>query len=186
MNTTLSMDLCLKSDSTRDFTESDFRLLVVDDECSIRELIAEALGDTGYVVETAANATEAVEKLHRQHYDLLLTDYNMPRITGLDLISQMRAEGSDIPVILMTGRTAELLAEHPDLQVSVVLPKPFMIEELLGVVSNVLGSILPTPPSAAPTGFRLPHQPHFHPGETPSRKSAAIPQNWLNFKKAHI
>ena len=134
------MDLCLSSESTGDYAESVFRILVVDDECSIRELIVETLGEAGYAVESAASAMEALEKLHGQHHDLLLTDYHMPRKTGLELISQIRAEGLDIPTVLMTGRTAELLAEHPDLKVSVVLPKPFMLEELLGVLSNVLGS----------------------------------------------
>ena len=143
MTTTLSIDLRLESDGVREFLESDFRILVVDDECSIRELIAGTLEESGYTVETAANAAEALDKLHGQRCDLLLTDYSMPRKTGLDLISQMRAEGLDIPVVLMTGRTAELLAERPYLQVNVLLPKPFMIDELLGVLANVLGSINP-------------------------------------------
>jgi CheY-like chemotaxis protein len=140
MTTTLSMDLCLNSESSRDYAESDYRILVVDDEFSIRELVSETLGEAGYRVETAANAMEALEKLHSEHYDLLLTDYHMPRKSGLELIIQIRAEGLDMPAVLMTGRSAELLALYPDLQVSVVLPKPFMIDELLGVVSNVLDS----------------------------------------------
>jgi CheY-like chemotaxis protein len=163
------MDLCLKSDSNSDFSESNFRILVVDDECSIRELIAEALGDAGYAVETAASAMEAMEKLHNRHHDLLLTDYNMPRKTGLDLISQIRSEDIDIPVVLMTGRTAELLAEHPQLQVSVVLPKPFMIEELLGVVANLLGPTKSTLTSVAPPGLHLADKAHFYPGRPAPR-----------------
>jgi CheY-like chemotaxis protein len=161
MTTTLSMDLCLESESTGDDPESPFRILVVDDECSIRELIAETLGEAGYVVETAANALEALERLHGRHHDLLLTDYHMPRMNGLELISRIRAEGLDIPAVLMTGRSADLLAQYPDLPVSSVLSKPFMIDELLDVILRALASGKHTQAPAAPAKSHPPRHAEY-------------------------
>lgn len=145
MISSLSMDFALQAEC-RQTQDQDriYSILVVDDECSLREFITEALRDAEYVVDSAANATEALEKLHRGHFDLLLTDYHMPRKTGLDLIHQMRADGLEIPVIMMTGRTGELLAEHPDLQVNAMLSKPFMLAELIDLTASVLHSVADT------------------------------------------
>ncbi len=135
------MDVAAKPERHQNFLESDFRILIVDDEPSLREFVADALGGAGYAVETAADATQAPEKLHCQHFDLLLTDFHMPRKSGLDLILEMRTDGQDIPAILMSGRPAELFAEHPGLQVSALLSKPFMLSELLDVTASVLRSV---------------------------------------------
>lgn len=154
MISTLSIDVAMKPELRQDLLDYDFRILVVDDEYTIRDFVAGVLGDAGYAVETAANAAEALEKIHEQHFDLLLTDYQMPRKTGFELISQMRADGREIPVVMMTGRTAELFAKHPDIQVSAVLSKPFMLSELLDLTASVLRSIgqtATTSPKPSPT-----------------------------------
>ena len=137
MISTLSMDFSLQADPQAPI----HRILIVDDDCSLREFVAEALRDADYLVDTAANFAEAVEKLHDSHFDLLLTDYHMPRKTGVDLIHQMRTDGMEIPVIVMTGRIEELQAEHPDLQVSALLSKPFMLSELIDLTASVIRSI---------------------------------------------
>lgn len=154
MISTLATDIAMKPEHLQDFTESDFRILVVDDESSLRNFVASALAGAGYLVDTAGNATEALEKLHCGNFDFLLTDYHMPRKTGIDLIRQMRADGLEIPTVLMTGRPAELFTEHPGLQVNAVLSKPFMLSELLDITASVLRSIgnteglPPTPPAS--------------------------------------
>jgi CheY-like chemotaxis protein len=118
--------------------KSTLRLLVVDDEVSIREFIAEALDSCDYRVETAENGAIALEKLRSATFDALLTDYRMPKGTGWELIMQMRSEGIHIPTIMMTGQSGELLARHLDLQVNALVEKPFLIQELLDVLENVL------------------------------------------------
>lgn len=118
--------------------KSTLRLLVVDDEVSIREFIAEALDCCNYKVETAENGAIAMEKLRTENFDALLTDYRMPKGTGWELIMRMRSEGIHIPTVMMTGQSGELLAKHPDLQVNALIEKPFMIQELLDVLENVL------------------------------------------------
>ena len=120
------------------------RILVVDDEISIREFIAEMLVDFDYEVETAGSAAGALEKLLTTDFDALLTDYHMPKGTGKDLVLQMRSEGIHIPTIMMTGQTKDLLIRHPDLQVNALLEKPFLIQELLDVLANVLESEIPS------------------------------------------
>jgi len=122
-----------------------YRVLVVDDEVSIREFIAEALCYCDYKVDTADNAISAFEKLQTENFDALITDYHMPKRTGGELVRQMRSVGMNIPTVLMTGQTRELLTRHPDLQVNALLEKPFMIQELLDVLANVLQPATPSP-----------------------------------------
>jgi len=76
-----------------------YRVLVVDDEVSIREFIAEALCYCDYKVDTADNAISAFEKLQTENFDALITDYHMPKRTGGELVRQMRSgyEHSDRP-----------------------------------------------------------------------------------------
>jgi CheY-like chemotaxis protein len=69
-----------------------------------------ALSLYGYSANTAANGALALNELHRSHYDLVLTDLNMPQMSGTELIQQMRAEGNSIPVILTSGNS---MAEIP-------------------------------------------------------------------------
>lgn len=114
------------------------RILIVDDEAGIRDFIAEVLNETDYIAEAAVNGDIALKKLRDDHYDLLLVDYHMPRMTGCELISEMRAAGIHIPVVLMTGHCGELMAYHPDLQVNAILEKPFLIHELMGILASVL------------------------------------------------
>ncbi len=114
------------------------RILIVDDEAGICGFIAELLNENDYVADTGASADIALKKLRTGQYDLLLTDYHMPRMTGCELISEMRAAGIHIPVILMSGHSGDLLAHHPDLQVNAVLDKPFLIQELMDALTSVL------------------------------------------------
>jgi two-component system OmpR family response regulator len=114
------------------------RILIVDDEASICDFIAEVLNESNFTADKAASAGEALRMLQDRHYDVLLTDYHMPKMTGSELISKLRSDGIDIPVVLMTGQRDELLARYPDLQVNAVLGKPFMIEEMLDVLARVL------------------------------------------------
>ena len=121
-----------------------FRILLVDDDVQARELNASGLINFGYRVDTAPDGATAWKALQDVRYDLLITDTDnrMPRVTGLELIKQLRAENGTLPVILASGTVpAEELKRHPWLQLDATLPKPFTISQLLDTVKTVLSTV---------------------------------------------
>ena len=115
------------------------RILVVDDDRDIRQLCVDALIGSGYRVDTAEDAVAGWQLLRANSYDLLLTDNNMPMVSGIELIAKLRSTHMDIPVVLASGAipTAEI-DRNPSLQLATTLLKPFTIDELLDTVENVL------------------------------------------------
>src|SRR6202008_4348665 len=79
------------------------RILVVDDEASIRDLLAKTLALAEYDVDTAADATSALDRMRTGAYDLMIADLKMPGMDGLTLIRQAKRIKSDLPVIIITG-----------------------------------------------------------------------------------
>lgn len=120
-------------------TNSPHRILVVDDEICIRRVSAEVLAFSGYQVLAVEDGAIAWEALQANSYDLLITDHNMPRLTGVELVKKLHAARMALPVILVTGAPpTEELKRHPWLQIDATLLKPFTVEELLGTVTKVL------------------------------------------------
>jgi CheY-like chemotaxis protein len=114
------------------------RILVVDDELVIRLTVAYQLMRSGHQVDTAEDGKAAWEALQSERYDLLITDHNMPKVSGLELVKKLRAADAALPVILMSGAMPEEeLHQHPWLQLAATLPKPFTGDELLGIVERV-------------------------------------------------
>jgi DNA-binding response OmpR family regulator len=115
------------------------RILVVDDDSDIRQLSTEVLIHSGYVVDAAADGAAAWEALQIKAFNLLITDHNMPRLTGIELVKKLRSARMALPVILVTGKLpVEELAQNPSLQLAALLPKPFSVAELLETVRAVL------------------------------------------------
>lgn len=79
------------------------RILVVDDESSIRLLYSHELSDEGYEITTAASATEAIEALQKNEFDLILLDIKLKNESGLDLLQKIVKERHNLPVILCTA-----------------------------------------------------------------------------------
>jgi DNA-binding response OmpR family regulator len=121
-------------------THASHRILVVDDDPYICHLSAEVLIRHGYEVNAAGDGAAAWEALNANRYDLLITDNNMPRLTGVELVRKLRSARMALPVIMATtGRLpAEALAQNPPLQLAAMLSKPFSIVELLETVKKVL------------------------------------------------
>jgi DNA-binding NtrC family response regulator len=86
-------------------------VLVVDDEEVVRRACARVLARHGFSVGTAADAEAALAELRGRTYDAVLSDVSMPGLSGIDLVKRLRAEGDDIPVVLMTGEP-RLLSLH--------------------------------------------------------------------------
>ncbi len=115
------------------------RILVVDDEPLICRLSAELLTDAGYRVDTAEDGATAWPLLQFKNYSLLITDNEMPNLTGIDLLIQMRSAHISLPAIMVSATPpTEELRQNLWLQSILILPKPYYIEELLGVVRMVL------------------------------------------------
>jgi len=116
------------------------RILVVDDEPSIRHLLQQVLAGEYWSVETAGTAIEALGKLEQAPCDLAIVDLLLPEINGLDLAEAIRVLDPGTPVILMTAygtATFESIAAHP--AISHYLHKPFDLERLLVLVRGTLG-----------------------------------------------
>jgi DNA-binding response OmpR family regulator len=115
------------------------RILLVDDDVYARELNTGVLTRAGYDVDTAEDGADGWKALKRQPYDLLITDNRMPRVTGLELIKQLRSQDMTLPVILASGTApTEELRRHPWLLLDATLPKPYSIAELVDTVRQVL------------------------------------------------
>jgi two-component system OmpR family response regulator len=113
------------------------RILVVDDEDEIRRINTIILRDAGYNVESATDGAAAWDALQLNHYDLLLTDNNMPKMTGLELIENLHAAHIRLPVIMVTGNLPPHTPGQATL-IEAVLLKPYSADELLARVRNVL------------------------------------------------
>lgn len=115
------------------------RILVIDDEEIIHDSLKRILGRQGHQVDGAFGAPEALELLSSQTYDLVITDLMMPEINGIELMERMRAEGRDVPVLMITGYpTIRTAVQALRLGAVDYLSKPFTRQELLGPVNRTL------------------------------------------------
>ena len=115
------------------------RILVAEDDEDIRRLNTEALLQSGYQVDGAEHGAAAWESLQLKRYHLLITDNDMPMLTGVGLLKKLRAARMDLPVIMATGTVpADEFTRNPALLPAAVLIKPYTIDELLGAVREVL------------------------------------------------
>jgi DNA-binding response OmpR family regulator len=116
------------------------RVLVVDDEASIRELLSKTLALAEYEVDTAPDGRSAIERLRLGHYDLLIADLKMPGLDGLSLIREAKRLKSELPVIIITGFSTESSAiEAVNLGVAGYLTKPFRVPQVLAAAARALG-----------------------------------------------
>jgi two-component system alkaline phosphatase synthesis response regulator PhoP len=123
------------------------RILVVEDDGDIRRLNAEVLAHSGYHVDAAEDGAVAWDTLQRNRYDLMVTDNDMPKVSGVELLHKLHAADMALPVIMATGQLPEEeFTRHPWLQPAAILIKPYSFKELLEMVRNVLRT---TPHSAA-------------------------------------
>lgn len=126
---------------SRNAKNSVRRILAVDEDHDIRLLYADALTGAGYQVEFAADGLAAWEALQARHYDLLITEHAMPKLTGMELVRKLRAAHMALPVVMAAGRLpAHELTRNPTLQLAAVLMKPFAIDVLLDTVKFVLSA----------------------------------------------
>lgn len=115
------------------------KVLVIDDEPGVRELISEALSLSEITAIQAADGLEALSFLRRERFDLLILDINMPKLDGLALLEKLRTEGMSVPVLMLSAR-----ADKADINQGLrtgaddYLTKPFSIEELVLRVKAIM------------------------------------------------
>jgi DNA-binding response OmpR family regulator len=118
------------------------RILVVDDEATILRLTTLSLVHSGYDVDAAEDGAEAWEALQVKHYDLVITDNNMPNLSGVELIQKLHNAGMSLPVIMATGSPPEPeFTDTPWFHPVATLLKPYTVKELLETVEAFLPEI---------------------------------------------
>src|SRR5439155_297594 len=147
------------------------RILIVDDERAICLAIQRLLAGRGHDVETALSAEEALEKLGRAAYHLVVTDLTLPRLSGMDLLRSIRERTPDTAVIMITAHGSERAAvEAMKLGAADYLPKPFDNDELELIVDRALEGV-------ALRRHPLPRRDRRHaardPGQDPARAPGA-------------
>jgi excisionase family DNA binding protein len=116
------------------------RVLVVDDEASIRDLLQKTLALAEYDVDVAQDGRSALERIRMNAYDLLIADLKMPGVDGLSVIREAKRFKSGLPVIIITGFSTESSAiEAVNLGVAGYLTKPFRVPQVLAAAAKALG-----------------------------------------------
>jgi DNA-binding response OmpR family regulator len=113
-------------------------ILIVDDEYLIADILGFALEDEGYMTVTASNGKKGLEVLARERPELVITDFMMPIMDGLEFAKAIRAreDGRSLPILLMSGAQAEEARKHPDL-FGAVFDKPFKIDEVIAKIKEL-------------------------------------------------
>jgi DNA-binding response OmpR family regulator len=133
------------------------QILVVDDDASVREMLARVLTGEGYLVSTAADGTSALEIAAAIKIDLVLLDLNMPGKSGWDTFERLSAENPLLPVIIVTARTNQLFTAM-GAGVGALLEKPLHFPKLLQTIQQLL---------AESAELRLARMTGRHPGNFP-------------------
>ena len=119
--------------------ESRVSILVVDDELDAAKVLAKILKKKGYRIQLAANGLEALQKLHRNNFELVITDILMPKLDGIQLLEQIREEWPTLPVIVMTALDDEqVYSQMLAMGAHAYLLKPFEFKQLFDAVAGII------------------------------------------------
>ena len=114
-------------------------MLSVDDDGELRELLHELISQMGHASVTAADGVDALEKMEEKHFDIVITDINMPRLNGVGLIKRITADFSDTDVIAITGYQTEYnYTDIIALGASDFISKPINIDEFEAKIKRII------------------------------------------------
>ena len=133
--------MMLEKESTEyGIEEKGVRILVVEDDPSTRELLREFLLEEGWTVKLAQDGKEALLKVRKESFDLVLTDLKMPRMNGIQLLREMRKIAPYIRVVAMSAtEDSRTTVKMKELGVCDFITKPFYLNSVLQKVKKALG-----------------------------------------------
>jgi two-component system, OmpR family, phosphate regulon response regulator OmpR len=133
-------------------TDPKVKILVVDDDVRLRDLLNRYLSEQGFAVRAVADANDMNRQLARERYDLMILDLMLPGEDGLSVCRRLRGSGDAMPIIMLTAKGDDV-DRIVGLEVGAddYLPKPFNPRELVARIQAVLRRRPPTPPPGAPT-----------------------------------
>lgn len=120
-----------------DFGSSASRVLILDDDPDILELMELILGNTGLQVEAVSTATEALELHYDDAFDIVLTDHDLPDMLGTDFVRHLNTAAPRAIFVCSGGISDSTKEDYVKLGVHSFLPKPFHVDELTGAVMAV-------------------------------------------------
>jgi CheY-like chemotaxis protein len=113
------------------------RILVIEDEEDVRELLRDILTDAGHEVEVANNGSEGIEIFKKKNFDLVFTDLGMPVMSGWEVAEKVKSINGKVPVALITGWNVALdRSEMNNSGISLIIHKPFKMEQVLNLVQE--------------------------------------------------
>ena len=113
------------------------RILVIEDEEDVRQLLKDILTNAGHEVEVAKNGSEGITLFKEKEYDLVFTDLGMPVMSGWEVAEKIKSINGEVPVALITGWNVELeCSEMSDSGINLVIHKPFKMEQVLNSVQE--------------------------------------------------
>ncbi|OGL47402.1 MAG: hypothetical protein A2161_10150 [Candidatus Schekmanbacteria bacterium RBG_13_48_7] len=117
------------------------KILVVDDDSVMRDVLKELLIGRGYYICLASNGEEALKVIEETEFDLVITDLKMPKMGGIELFDEMTRRSLKIPVIVLTGTPHELVrCAQKKRTFAGILTKPFDLKEFMSCVSTACGN----------------------------------------------
>lgn len=117
------------------------RILLAEDEDVLRMLVLDTLEDEGYTIDEATDGDEAYQKIMSQHYDLVLLDYMMPGMTGIEVIEKVRRhpDKQNLKIMMLTAKSQQSDRERAEeIGANYFFSKPFSPLELMDVVGGIL------------------------------------------------
>jgi len=116
-------------------------ILIVDDDSTVLAMMSEMISTFGYRPITVSDGAAALQKAALNRVDLIISDINMPGISGLELLRRVKEEWPGIPVFLMSGDRGALVMAARTSRVDAILSKPFFVEDLNRLVERVLNPL---------------------------------------------
>ena len=115
------------------------RILVIDDDWAIRDIVSKILSYMGYDVTIAADGIEGFDLFAKSPFHLVLTDFDMPHLDGLELAKRIKETSVNTPVILMTGREKDEMVDVLNEEaIDSAMFKPFKLDDIEGAIQGIL------------------------------------------------
>lgn len=127
------------SPPTEHSSENSARILVAEDNPAVREFIVRSLQSAGYSIEAVADGEQAMDRLAKEKFDVLMTDIVMPSMDGIALSLKAVRLYPDLRIVMISGYAQERMRAHNlDTLVHKIIAKPFSLEELCDAIKQAL------------------------------------------------